>query len=66
MSIEQSFDKESESLISPEKFYEILYRKFADDSLVPFFLSVIDEYQRELLLKQRRIDDLAEKLKAKE
>ena len=52
--------------VSPEKFYEILYRKFADDSLVPFFLSVIDEYQRELLLKQRLIDDLEEKLKAKE
>lgn len=52
--------------VSPENIYEILHSKFADDSLVPFFLSVIDEYQRELLLKQRRIDDLAEKLKAKE
>lgn len=52
--------------VSSENIYEILHSKFADDSLVPFFLSVIDEYQRELLLKQRCIDDLAEKLKAKE
>lgn len=51
---------------SSEKTYEILCRKFADNSLVPFFLSVIDEYQRELLLKQLHIDDLSEKLKAKE
>lgn len=52
--------------LPPQEIYEILYREFNGDPMVPFFISAIDKCQRDLLIANRRIEDLESKLKAKE
>ena len=48
------------------EMYEMLYREFNKDSMVPFFFSVLDAHQKELLKANQRIAELEDKLKAKE
>ncbi len=51
----------------PEKVFEFLCREFEGQGIdlpIPFFLSVIDSQEKDLLAAQRRIVDLEEELKS--
>ena len=56
---------EARMQLNTQELYEYLYREFADDSTLPFFLSIIDAQQKELSATRRRIDELTATFKNK-
>ena len=64
---EEKFNRITKATVKlkPEQFYEVLRLHFKDDAdlTIPFFFSILDYQQKELLAAQARISELELKLK---